>query len=159
MDFPRNRAGSTVDNLICVSPTPGTIWALTSMPPGHRLPAAATLLPATQPNQWQPVWGSGGWAVMLPADGAAALSPLPAGPLALTPATGVAPMSEGESYVLLPGDAGFQYLPSMQARVAASQQHERTSTPGSDQGISGSRLGAPPTARPMDVQPAQLRPP
>jgi hypothetical protein len=120
MDFPRNRAGSTVDNLICVSPTPGTIWALTSKPPGHRLPAAATLLPATQPNQWQPVWGSGGWAVMLPADGAAALSPLPAGPLALTPATGVAPMSEGESYVLLPGDAGFQYLPSMQARVAAS---------------------------------------
>ncbi|GAA5016626.1 hypothetical protein GCM10025794_04700 [Massilia kyonggiensis] len=116
IDFPSDAAGIPVDDVMCVSPTPGTIWAAPTGPsaPG---PGGATWFPAA--TGWKPAWGGGGWMVPLPAAGAAALAPLPAGPTAIVPVPGVPPVTPDEEYLLLPGDAGYQHLPSLQRRKNA----------------------------------------
>jgi hypothetical protein len=117
VDFPSKASGMEVDNVMCVSPTPGTIWARrpgSVVGPG---PGGATWLDTT--SRWKPVWRHGGWLVQLPGHSAAALVPLPAGPAAIVPAPGTAPVRDNEEYILLPGDAGYQHLPSLQARKKA----------------------------------------
>jgi hypothetical protein len=117
VDFPPKSSGLHVENVMCVSPTPGTIWARRPGPALAPGPGGATWL-ATQ-SRWKPVWRHGGWLVQLPGPAAAALAPLPAGPTAITPAPGAAPVGDKEEYILLPGDAGFQHLPSLQERRKA----------------------------------------
>jgi len=117
VDFPSRASGMQVDNIICVSPTPGTIWARrpgSAVGPG---PGGATWLDTK--SRWKPVWRHGGWLVQLPRHSVAALMPLPAGPAAIAPAPGAAPVRDTEEYILLPGDAGYQHLPSLQARKKA----------------------------------------
>lgn len=116
VDFPPQAAGAPVNEVMCISPTPGTIWAAPTNPaaPG---PGGATWFPAT--SGWKPAWRSGGWMLPLRASGAAALAPLPAGPTSIVPTPGVAPITAKEEYILLPGDAGCQYLPSLQTRRMA----------------------------------------
>lgn len=117
VDFPSDAAGIPVDDIMCVSPTPGTKWAAPSGGAAAPGPGGGTWFAPTV--DWQPVWRGGGWMVKLPSLGAAALAPLPAGPTAIVPATGTAPVRSAEEYILLPGDAGFQHLPSLQARRKA----------------------------------------
>ncbi|MEH6433821.1 hypothetical protein [Massilia sp. DD77] len=116
VDFPSGASGVPVDNVMCVSPTPGTIWAAPARPSALG-PGGAIWFPAT--SGWKPAWRSGGWMLPLPVSGAAALAPLPAGPTPIVPAVGAAPVTAKEEYILLPGDAGYQHLPSLQTRKKA----------------------------------------
>ncbi|NVD72200.1 hypothetical protein HUX88_16810 [Duganella sp. BJB1802] len=117
LDFPPK--STKQEQMVCVSPTPGTKWNSKRAPSGVK--GAVKL----RKKGWQPVWGRAltCWKVPLPAAAAGALLPLPAGPQSLIPMGSSAQITQNERYVLLPGDAGYQHIPSMAAWRKLREHH------------------------------------
>ena len=128
IDFPSAATGPPHNNMMCVSPTPGTAWqpAPAAAPVPPPLAVGAALVPAVGlaaggAAMWQPIWGGGqGPCWEIPQGvGAAAIPPVPAGAVALGVGAGAPPITINERYVVLPADAGFHHLPTMASWQAA----------------------------------------
>ena len=105
IDFPPKKHPQR--HLVCVSPTPGTPWANVAdpMPPGLELLSTTSL--------WKPAWKDQASVVTSLEDpNLLDAFPVSRGAQTLTVNMGPATTSSEEHYVLLPGDAGFQFLPS-----------------------------------------------